>query len=773
MARGKKAFLQIAALTMSAMMAFGFAACTNGEKEHQHADTDGDGYCDADGTWIGEGEDPALHEHTYDTTKWAYDSTYHYHAGNCGHDVLKDRERHSFNGDEPKCTVCDYERSFDEIYQMYLGGQIKSFEEQYRCQQASSIKNWSEYAEKGYKLDYDEETQTWKSESSIEIGIADQVVVINVVSHKQYGVTGQGTNYGVRVDAAGKYFVSIKLGEFDIILTRDYGDHTHTYNDNEWGFDAENHWRQCDEDGEKDPATVAPHIFGGDGHCTQEGCEAISQEKCKHEKGFQYNYTKTTLPTHATELKKTCPDCGKEETVSVDYSISNGPTNLSLFVREGTYFVGSFFAGYFLTKEPGVYTVEMVEPVWDDGATLTLTGLCVNLTNKDKGMGVNTNNYSGSKMVGCIYDYAQTENNGFTDGASGWMSKVKINGKPASEWNNRWEPFKSISVTVTQEDIDSVEQTYKKPAKEGDEPTPETKWFRFAFFAAALKEQAVSNTDIFGGWIARFTKGEVQTVSCDHEHLTFGKPATDYKDGTTESNDPLSAKSKAEAAYNATAKGEQGSITATCDDCEATVTVPFTMPSKAPGTVSVNAYDIGTKYMLKASGYMAFEIKEAGTYTLTRTAVYSLRNVVDDPETDTVEAAKTYHYFFNGVFINAGTKGSKNKADAVYYQGEWQTAKQDWYSKIKFGSDVGGSGYDKLGQDTFTFSITVTEADLQNLGDGNSLFVTLGVWYGAEEANWTSSVSGHYEFVEMTKQAETPTVAMVQKEYCLPVRKDF
>ena len=90
MARGKK-ILQIAALAMSAMMAFGFAACNNGEqKEHQHADVDGDGYCDTDGTWIGEGEDPALHEHTYDTTKWAYDDTYHYHAGNCGHDVLKD-----------------------------------------------------------------------------------------------------------------------------------------------------------------------------------------------------------------------------------------------------------------------------------------------------------------------------------------------------------------------------------------------------------------------------------------------------------------------------------------------------------------------------------------------------------------------------------------------------------------------------------------------------------------------------------------------------------
>ena len=116
---------------------------------------------------------------------------------------------------------------------------------------------------------------------------------------------------------------------------------------------------------------------------------------------------------------------------------------------------------------------------------------------------------------------------------------------------------------------------------------------------------------------------------------------------------------------------------------------------------------------------------------------------------------------------------SKTKTDAVYYQGEWQSGKQEWYSKIKFDGDVGGSGYaEKI--DTMTFTITVTEGDLQNLGDGNSLFVTLGVWYGAKESSgWTSGQAGHYEFLEMNKEENAPAAAAVSaQEVALPVKQD-
>ena len=35
------------------------------------------------------------HEHTY-SDSWSYDETYHWHAANCGHDVIKDKAAHSF-----------------------------------------------------------------------------------------------------------------------------------------------------------------------------------------------------------------------------------------------------------------------------------------------------------------------------------------------------------------------------------------------------------------------------------------------------------------------------------------------------------------------------------------------------------------------------------------------------------------------------------------------------------------------------------------------------
>ncbi len=745
MARGKK-ILQIAALTMSAMMAFGFAACGDGEKEHKHADADGDGYCDTDGTWIGEGEDPALHEHTYDTTKWAYDGTYHYHAGNCGHDVLKDRERHSFEGNAAKCKVCDYERGFDEIYQMYLGGFISSIIGQYQCQKSSAITNWSEYAEKGYKLDYDEETQTWKTKSSIELGLGDQVVVINVVSHAQYGVATSGTTYGARVDEAGKYFVSIKLGDFDPILTRDYGDHTHTYDT--WGYDAENHWKQCAADGEKDPATVATHTFGDDGHCTQEGCGAVSQEKCKHEKGFQYNYTKTTVPTpgQATSqgLKKYCPDCGKEEAVEVQLGTTidiSGAT--SLVPLEGNYYSQSFVGGTLAIREPGVYTVEVVEPVWDDGATLTLTAISANDGGISPKGPVESKDHRPSYVEKTIdyapyvvYDYGEEQNNGFlsTELATKWKDKITINGQPASAWTNKWAAFTSISVTVTQEDIDGVTQQYTKPATEDEEPQPLPKVFYFTFFAVAKKTQEIKLEGIYGTWLTTITKSEIVTTTCDHENVTFDKKV-------------------AENAFTAASTTAPGTIKGTCSECNSEVDIPFDA-KVALNARGVQTKEIGKTYFINASGYIAFKIEEAGTYTFTKQIVYRVPNVVDDDPDDDKDTSKTYLNFFRDVYITTGTSAGKAAANAIYADGTWKDTDlaNKWKSKIKFDGNIGGTGYDTK-TETLTFTITVTEEDLQNLGDGNSLFVTLGVWFGEVSGSWSGAQTGSYFLVSMKKEA--------------------
>ena len=760
MVRGKKAILQIAALAMSAMMAFGFAAC--GEKEHQHADADGDGYCDTDGTWIGEGEDPALHEHTYDTTKWAYDSTYHYHAGNCGHDVLKDRERHSFEGNAAKCTVCDYERGFDEIYQMYLGGLISSFVGQYQCKQVSGITNWSEYAEKGYKLDYDEATQTWKTKSSIELGIADQVVVINVVSHTQYGVSGGGTTYGVRVDEAGKYFVSLKLGESRPVLTKDYGDHTHSYT--AWGYDADNHWKQCAEDGEKDPSTVAPHNFDNtDGHCT-DGCGAVSQEKCKHTKGYQYNYTKTTVPMSSDAaskgLKKYCPDCGKEEKVEVERGATiEAGGGTSLILLEGNYYSQSFVGGVLAIREPGVYTVEVIEPVWDDGATLTLTAISANIGGVLPNAPVTSRNYrpnyGKTTAPYVVYDYGEEQNNGFlsTELATKWKNKITINGQPASVWTNKWEAFTSISVTVTQEDIDGVTQQYTKPATEDEKPQPLPKEFYFNFFAVAKKTQEVKREGIYGAWLTTITKSEIVTTTCDHKNVTFDKTV-------------------AEEAWKAASTTAPGTIKGTCPECNSEVDVPYDAKAGL-NAMLVTTEEIGKTYFINASGYIAFKIEEAGTYTFTKQIIYRVPNVVDDDPDDDKDTSKTYLNFFRDVYITTAAKAGKTAANAIYADGAWKETElaQKWAPKIKFDGNVGGTGYETK-TETLTFTITVTEEDLQNLGDGNSLFVTLGVWFGEVSGSWSGAQTGSYFLVSMKKEAAPAAATVSAQEVALPVKQD-
>lgn len=47
----------------------------------------------------------ACHSHIY-SEEWAADSQYHWHVGECGHDVTQDREKHNFKSN--KCTVCGY-----------------------------------------------------------------------------------------------------------------------------------------------------------------------------------------------------------------------------------------------------------------------------------------------------------------------------------------------------------------------------------------------------------------------------------------------------------------------------------------------------------------------------------------------------------------------------------------------------------------------------------------------------------------------------------------
>lgn len=69
------------------------------------------------------GDAPAPHVHTF-SSEWSYDSTFHWHAATCGHDVTSDKGEHEFtdwhNASETEklvreCIVCDYEEYKDYL----------------------------------------------------------------------------------------------------------------------------------------------------------------------------------------------------------------------------------------------------------------------------------------------------------------------------------------------------------------------------------------------------------------------------------------------------------------------------------------------------------------------------------------------------------------------------------------------------------------------------------------------------------------------------------
>ncbi len=45
------------------------------------------------------------HTHSYDTSKWVFDDTTHWHASTCGHNLKIDEAAHTYNGNNV-CTVC-------------------------------------------------------------------------------------------------------------------------------------------------------------------------------------------------------------------------------------------------------------------------------------------------------------------------------------------------------------------------------------------------------------------------------------------------------------------------------------------------------------------------------------------------------------------------------------------------------------------------------------------------------------------------------------------
>ncbi len=56
------------------------------------------------------------HTHTYDTTVWKWDESYHYHAGNCGHEVKQDEAAHMDENNDGLCDICAYDYDHMHTY---------------------------------------------------------------------------------------------------------------------------------------------------------------------------------------------------------------------------------------------------------------------------------------------------------------------------------------------------------------------------------------------------------------------------------------------------------------------------------------------------------------------------------------------------------------------------------------------------------------------------------------------------------------------------------
>lgn len=105
-----------------------------------------------------------LHEHTFEET-WTYDSTYHWHACTCGHDVVGDQAEHDFtewetvtepttltNGERIRyCQICDYSETESipmtgqsQINEMTLS-ETASFYENSVCVRLDYIDDFTQY----------------------------------------------------------------------------------------------------------------------------------------------------------------------------------------------------------------------------------------------------------------------------------------------------------------------------------------------------------------------------------------------------------------------------------------------------------------------------------------------------------------------------------------------------------------------------------------------------------------------------------------------------
>lgn len=510
MTRGKKFILVMLSLVMTLAMAIGFAAC--GEKGPKlEAVPAKDASCEYDGNtayWKDpetgkcysdeEGQNEiaesdtviAATGHSYADT-WSSDGTNHWHQATCEHkEKLKDRAEHSYptwkekyseivtNGGKTMtgkeilaCTVCGYERSMTEAYQMYVCGNIASYPS---AKWDNNFATKDDLAKNCIPLTYDEKTNTFSAE--VLLNPKDSFCVYNLTEGQKYpGNAAQSTTGALRVEERNTYVIAWKPSESRPTMTV----HEHKFTNNTYKYSGAEHWIECDSgDGAIKEGTKAAHDMAS-GACPTCG---FSPDKCQHEDGYVFTYGNwegaTRAPTPVAEggtLEKVCPYCFSKQTVSYDVGVTNqGLTKISPLEASKTYYYSGTNCQYiglsFTTAGKYTLTVENVSrgtTAQDSVSHETLYGIAFSTNKQPTGLNAKaTSALSNANSGGVIWGYNAEGGAWFPyeegetyaamkAAVENWKNKIVINGDPNYHYDADvgMVDLTSITITVTEDDV--------------------------------------------------------------------------------------------------------------------------------------------------------------------------------------------------------------------------------------------------------------------------------------------------------------------------------
>ena len=185
-----------------------------------------------------EASSTSTHTHEF-ASAWEHDETYHWHKSTCGHDVVGDKEEHTFKEQAVAatyeeegytlhtCTVCDYS---------YKDNETSKLTHNYSSTWShDEVNHWHACTDEGYEtLKKDEAEHTFK----------------DVVTNPTYDAEGYTTH---TCTVCGYSYVDSETSKL-----------THNYSST-WSHDEVNHWHACTDEGyETLKKDEAEHTFKDD-----------------------------------------------------------------------------------------------------------------------------------------------------------------------------------------------------------------------------------------------------------------------------------------------------------------------------------------------------------------------------------------------------------------------------------------------------------------------------------------------------------------------------